>query len=78
MPRLDDEQVFIELHAAELGALGLKQMPDNRAGRPGIVRKSEGKGLLGVILFTIFVWEICDNKSKFPVNRYTSFSPFPL
>lgn len=42
MPRLDDEQVFIKLHAAELGTLGLKQMPDGRAGRAGIVREDEG------------------------------------
>lgn len=44
MSRLDDEQVFIELHAAELGALGLKQMPDGRVGCAGIVMEGEGDG----------------------------------
>lgn len=47
MPRLDDEQVFIELHTAELGVLGLKQMFDGRVGRAGIVWEGEGDGLHG-------------------------------
>ena len=44
VPRFDDKQVIVEFHAAELSAFGLKQMPDGRVGRAGIVREGEGDG----------------------------------
>ena len=47
MPRFNNKQIIVEFHAAELGALGLKQMPDGRVDRPGIVREGEGDGLQG-------------------------------